>query len=273
MRDACNAETLPEAGLYVGTVMHARLVAPLHRFQYKVFSLFVDLDRLDALNEKSRLFSVDRANLVSFCQADHGDGDETPLRAFVDRHLAEAGVARADRVMLLAFPRILGYVFNPLSIYYCYDRAGAISAMIYEVRNTFGESHTYVAPVRDCERRGGIIKQERNKVFFVSPFLDMNKRYRFRVHPPGEQLRFRIFETDPSGPVLSATQAADWRPLTTGNLVASLLAMPLSMVKVIGGIHFEAMKLWLRGARYHRRGTPPAPVSYEDNSAHSELTP
>lgn len=268
MKDAPST-VVPEPGLYRSTVMHARLVEPRHRFTYRVFSLFVDLDALGSLGAGCPFFSIDRPNLVSFRQSDHGDRDGTPLRAFVDRHLDEAGAAPARRVMLLCFPRIFGYVFNPISVYYCYGEDGAIGAMIYEVGNTFGESHTYVVPVSRHENRE-LIRHERNKVFYVSPFLGMDKRYHFRVQPPGDTLRFRIFETDRNGPVLSATQAGTWSPLTTAVLAGALLSMPFSAFKVIAGIHFEAVRLWLRGARYHRRDTPPPPVSYHDEPTMSD---
>ena len=154
------------ACLYVGEVMHARLKPFVHRFAYRVFSLLIDLDRLDAAGRLSRVFSVDRGNLVSFRQSDHGPRDGTPLAAHARALMAEAGRdVEGGRVLLLCYPRIFGYAFNPLAVYFVYDRAGVLAGAIYEVRNTFGQMHTYVAPVRQGELDVSGLKQERDKIF------------------------------------------------------------------------------------------------------------
>ena len=240
---------LPEdaAALYPGEVMHARLKPFGHRFTYRVFSLLIDLDRLDEAGRLSRLFSVNRANLVSFHEADHTE--------------------RAARIVLLAYPRILGYVFNPISVFFAYDAENRPLAMIYSVRNTFGERHIYVAPVRDGERNDAGIRQERRKVFHVSPFIGMNASYRFRVLPPGETVRLRIHECEDGSPVLAAAFAGDRHELTDSSLAACLLRIPFMTWKIVAGIHWEALKLWLKGAQFHRSPKAPELVSYGTEQA------
>lgn len=246
--------------LYPGQVMHARMKPRAHRFAYEVASLLIDLDRLDEADRASPLFRVGRRAAVSFRPTDHGAGDGD-LRGHVDRLLAQAGLPeRAARVLLLCYPRWLGYAFNPLAVYYAYAADGALAAVIYEVRNTFGERHTYVARVEDGEMSEAGLRQERAKLFYVSPFLGQDMRYRFRLKPPGDTLAVRILETDAQGPILAASFFGRREALTTRNLARALLRMPLMTVKVMAAIHWEAARLWLKGIRFHAR--PPAPVPF-----------
>ncbi|KRB53117.1 hypothetical protein ASE04_07840 [Rhizobium sp. Root708] len=246
------------ATLYVGDVMHQRMKPFGHRFRYRVFSLAIDLDRLDEADRSSVLFSVNRPNLVSFRECDHSDSRTT--RAHADELLAHAGI-RATRIILVCYPRIFGYVFNPLSVYYAYDDAGQVSALIYEVRNTFGERHSYVCPVDRGQASDAGIRQVCDKLFHVSPFIEMDMRYHFRMLPPGREIRWRILETDKHGPLLAATFAGQQASLTTAALAGLLLRLPFLTAKIVGGIHWEALKLWLKGARYIRRPAPPPPHS------------
>lgn len=258
----------PAASLYVGMVMHARMKPRAHRFTYRVFNLAIDLDRLVDADRQSALFSVNRANVVSFHEKDHWDGHENgSLRSYADRLLVGAGLAeRASRILLVCYPRILGQVFNPIAIYYAYDAAERLVALIYEVRNTFGERHTYVCAVEAGEQSPAGIRQSRDKIFYVSPFIDMEMRYHFRMLPPGEEIRWRILETDREGPLLSATFSGSRQPLNTPSLAKCLLHIPFQTWKIVGGIHFEALRLWLKGIRLVKRGQPPAPVSYSDKA-------
>lgn len=257
------------ARLYPGQVMHARLNPFGHRFTYRVFSLLIDLDRLDDADRLSAVFSVNRANLVAFHEMDHlpGETPQASLRAAVDALVADAGLDRPAKVHLLAYPRILGYVFNPLSVYYCYGADGALTAVIYAVRNTFGERHSYVCPVEDGHMSAAGLRQERTKIFYVSPFIDLGARYHFRVLPPGDTVRLRILETEHGKPLLSAAFAGEARPLTSATLLALVMRLPFMTLKVMAGIHLEAAKLWLKGAKFHTRGTPPQAVSYRDGDA------
>jgi DUF1365 family protein len=245
--------------------MHARLMPFGHRFTYKVFSLLIDLDRLAEADRMTPLFSVNGANLVSFRERDHlPDGRTGGLRTHIDILVAEAGLPRPEHVQLLCYPRILGYVFNPLSVYYCHMPDGSLGALIYEVRNTFGEKHTYVCPIEPGQLSQAGIRQQRTKIFYVSPFIDLGARYQFRMLPPGDAVRLRILELENGKPLLAATFSGEARPLGTASLAGQLARFPLMTFKIVAGIHWEALKLWLKGAKFHSRGAPPAPVSYKD---------
>lgn len=252
--------------LYPGEVMHARLKPFGHRFTYSVFSLLVDLDRLDEVDRLSPLLSVNRRNILSFQESDHVERPGERLRDFADRLLAEAGLEQpAARILLLAYPRMLGYVFNPISVYFAYDASDRLIAVIYGVRNTFGERHIYVAPIKPGELTEAGLRQTRTKIFHVSPFIDMGTRYHFRILPPGRTVRLRIHETEKDEPLLSATFAGRARALGTASLAACLLKFPLMTMKVMVAIHWEALKLFAKGARFHRSPNPPALASFRDH--------
>jgi uncharacterized protein len=248
-------ETDAPAALYVGDVMHARL-KPIghhagHRFSYRVMSLLIDLDRLNEADRQSRLFGVNRAALYSFHEKDHGARDGSCLRAYAQARAAEHGIdLTGGRALLLCYPRLLGYTFNPLSVYFCYGADGALALIIYEVRNTLGDIHAYVLPVRPGEVSAAGVRQAQDKLFYVSPFVEMAMRYHFRVSPPGEQVKLRILETDRDGPLLAATFSGRRRPLSTPALIRAFAALPLFTVKIIAAIHWEALRLWLKGARF-----------------------
>jgi len=248
--------------LYPGEVMHARLKPFGHRFTYRVFSLLVDIDRLAELDRMTWLLRVNRPGLASFHESDHVETPGETLRAFADRQLTEAGVKKSPaRVLLLAYPRIFGYVFNPISVYFCYDDNDALIALIYAVRNTFGGRHIYVSPIRPGDLGPAGVRQTQAKLFHVSPFIGMDTRYHFRILPPGRMVRLRIHETEDGAPLLSATFIGAARPLATPDLGACLIRFPLMTLKIILGIHWEALKLWLKGARF--RPSPETPKDAE----------
>ncbi len=255
---------LAPALLYYGNVMHQRMRPVGHRFDYKVFSLLIDLDRMDEADALSRLFSVNRFNLLSFHESDHLRGsDARDLRSHVDTLLRDAGLARKPaRILLACYPRVLDRVFNPLSVFYAYDAAGVLTALVYQVRNTFGEDHTYVCPVEPGERSPAGIRQERRKKFHVSPFLGMELSYHFRMAPPGETLKWRILETDADGPLLAATYSAEAQSLDTRAILRNVARIPMLTWKIVGGIHFEALRLWLKGVTFFKKPEPPARISY-----------
>lgn len=255
------------ASLYRADVMHARLKPFSHRFNYKVFNLLIDIADLDSASRQSALFSVNRFNLLSFHEKDHAGKEGGPLKTYIDHLLAEAGLDQpASRILLLCYPRMLGFVFNPLSVYFCYDTNQNLTACIYEVRNTFGQRHTYVALVKDGELSDAGLRQTRAKLFHVSPFVGMDARYQFRVLPPAQTVRVRILETENGEPVLSATIIGTRKPLTTASVLTESVLAPFMTLKVVAGIHYEALKLWLKGARYHSIPAAPKPVSYTDTA-------
>jgi uncharacterized protein len=240
----------PPATLYFGDVMHARLKPFGHRFSYRVMSLLIDLDRLDEAGRMSRLFGVNRRALYSFHEKDFGARDGSPLRAFAEQAAAAHGIdLRGGSVSLLCYPRLLGYAFNPLSVYFCKDARGDLMLIIYEVRNTFGEMHHYILPVDERARQSGIVRQEQDKLFYVSPFLGAAMRYHFRINPPSETVQIRILQTDGDGPVLAATFNGRRRRLTGGELLRASLLLPLVTLKIIGAIHWQALRLWGKGAK------------------------
>jgi len=252
---AANSQPQPDAvaapaALYFGDVMHARLKPMGHRFSYRVMSLLIDLDRLDAADRMTPLFGVNRAALYSFRESDHGERDGGSLRAYAQARAAEHGIdLTGGRVELLCYPRLLGYTFNPLSAYFCHRADGVLALIIYEVRNTFGDIHSYVLPVQPGEHTDAGVRQEQDKLFYVSPFIDMPMRYHFRVSPPGRSVKLRILETDAEGPMLAATFNGSRRALTTSALLRSFLSLPMVTFKIMAAIHWEALRLWIKGAR------------------------
>lgn len=252
------------SALYAGTVMHARPGRVRHRFRYRVESLLLDLDELPEIDRRLATFSVERGNLFSFRARDHGPRDGSPLRPWIESAFADAGrPLDGGRILALCFPRVLGYVFNPLTIYWAYRPDGRLAGVLYEVKNTFGDQHGYLIPA-DPERAPGTpLIQAADKCFHVSPFLPIEGGYRFRVDEPGERLRVLIRLVGPDGADrLVATQTGIRRPLTDANLLASLATHPWNTAKVTLGIHWEALKLWRKGAPFHPRPEPPTrPVS------------
>ena len=234
------------SALYPGWVMHRRLTPRHHRFQYRVFAMLLDLNELPALNRSLKLFAWNRFGLFSFHDKDHGDG--RPLRQWLNALLAEAGIEARGQVQILCYPRIFGYVFNPLSVWFCRDEAGALKAIIYEVHNTYDERHAYVLPVTGEQK---IIRHGCAKDFYVSPFLSHDCRYQFRIRPPGETIAVSIHEEEAGRPILNASFAGTRKKLTDGALAAMLIRYPLMTLKVVLAIHFEAVRLMLKGVRRH----------------------
>ena len=243
--------------LYTAQVMHRRLVAPLYRFVYRVFYLLLDIDRIDEAARGLRLFSHNRWNLLAFHDRDHGAHEPGALRSWAEGILLAADIDLAGgRIRLLCMPRLLGYAFNPISLWYCEHADGRLRAVIAEVRNTFGEKHCYLlasggAPMPYSK------PYETEKCFHVSPFFDLVGRYRFTLSEPAQQLRVLIHETRDGVPILDANLACKRRTLSDGNVLKQVLMMPLMTFKVVAGIHWEALKIWLRGGRFHGKPAPP----------------
>ena len=251
------------AALYLGRVMHLRRFPQRYRFDHRVFSLLLDIDTIAGVAGRLRLLAYRRFNLVSFHPEDHGPRDGSSLRAWAERLLATAGVALdGGRIDLLCFPRVLGFGFNPLAVWYCHHRDGSLRALIYEVRNTFGEKHQYLHAAPGGGALDASVWHRADKRFHVSPFIGMDAEYRFATVAPAARLRLVIDEhaPGPSGAperMLVATLAAERVPLTDGALLRACLAMPLMTLKVVVAIHWHALRLWLRGARFFPKPVPP----------------
>ena len=250
MSELCSA-------LYVGRVSHERLRPKRHRLVYRVFSLLVDLDELEMLNRRFRFFSLDAFNLFSIRPKDYGFAQTGDLRSEVELVLSAAGIhLESGPIRLLTMPRILGYAFNPLSIFFCHARNGALRAILYQVNNTFGQRHTYLVEAQDTDQ--GPLTHEGGKRFYVSPFLGLDMVYRFRIQAPAEIFSLDIEARDVDGAVLFAAQKLRRAPLSDVSLLRVFFTHPLLTAKVIAGIHLEALRLWLKGVPLQSRPPPPA---------------
>ncbi|KWV57712.1 hypothetical protein AS026_30905 [Rhizobium altiplani] len=259
------------SALYVGEVIHARHRPCRHRLRYRVFSMLLDLDELPALDHRLRLFGHNRWGLYSFQEADHGEGMSGGLRAWVERQLIDAGVTvDGIRIRLLCYPRIFGYVFNPLTVYFCSGPDGAVRAVLYEVCNTFLERHTYVIPVATDF---GAIRQSCAKELYVSPFVPMDCRYEFRIAPPDKRVVIAINECDDEGPLLVATFSGKRIEISDRRLLSMLFKYPLMTLKVMGGIHWEALRLWMKGVPAQRHRPAGIPVATTIVSHHPSEEP
>lgn len=252
------------SALYTGRVVHRRLGPVAHLFRYRVLSVLLELDELDALDRRLSLFSVNRFNLFSFHERDHGPGDGRPLKEQVEAMVCGAGIdIRGGSIALLCYPRVLGYAFNPLSVYFCRDVQGRLAAVLYEVTNTFRERRHYLFPVGPEEAPP--LRHGCAKTLYVSPFIGMNAAYEFTVVPPGERLAIAIRETEAGTPVLNASFTAVRETFSDGALARLACGYFALGLKVIGGIHWQAFRLWRKGLRVHRRGDAiPDPVSAVD---------
>ena len=252
------------SALYVGAVEHIRLSPRRHRLRYRMFQMLIDLGELEALDGGLRLFSVNRSNLYSLFEGDHGDGRARGLRGWVAERLAEAGVdIGAGRVGLLCMPRVLGHVFNPISVYFCHRPDETLAAMLYEVNNTFGQRHSYIIPVDEPPAADGVLRQSCAKAFHVSPFLPMAMRYDFQIAARGDSLSTIVNGADADGaPLIHARFSGARRPLTDRTLASLLFSHPLLTLKVVAGIHLEALALLLKGVRLQ----PVAPVSRQPSA-------
>lgn len=244
------------SALYVGEVAHRRARTFDHSLRYRVFMLLLDLDEVEARKGWPRLLGQGRFGLMSWRAADHGDRSGRPLRAQIEGRLAEAGIAiEGGPLRLLTMPRILGYGFNPISVWFCHRPDGEIAALLYEVTNTFKERHTYLVATPGASTRP--IRQTAEKSFFVSPFMDMGLTYDFTVNPPGEAVSVVVAARRGDVPILTASFAGARRSLTNGQLFRAFVTHPLLSWKVMAGIHWEALKVMLKGARYRDRGPVP----------------
>jgi DUF1365 family protein len=231
--------------IYVGDVVHKRARPKQHSLRYRVFSMLVDLDQLESIDQELRLFSLNRLTCVSVFTRDFGPRDGTSIAAFIRARAAAAGVEQpVARVRMLAYPRVANFSFNPLTVYFCEDSAGQTCFLVYEVSNTFGEHHFYDAVV---DGGTGEIRHDTRKAFYVSPFNTLDGSYRFTVRPPGEKVFMGITLSTDEGGLLTAYFEGERRPLADKTLMKLLLAYPFMTVKVVLGIHWEALLLWAKG--------------------------
>jgi len=235
--------------IYNGEVTHTRFKPVRHFLKYKTFSLLIDLDEINLLDKSIGIFSHNKFNIFSFYDKDHGDRDGGNLKDWVISNLKKFQIKEnITKIKVLCYPRILGYVFNPLSIFYCYEKDKLV-AIFYEVKNTFNEQHTYVFKIKNNEE----IIQKCRKKFYVSPFMDMETFYNFKLLNPNDKLSVFIKQTDADGTILTATQTGDKKEFSFKQLAINFLKYPLMTIKIISSIHYEALLLWKKGAIYRKR--------------------
>ena len=237
--------------IYNGQVIHKRFKPKEHYFKYSVFSLLIDLSELRKIDQEIRFFSLNKFNLISFYEKDHGERDGSSLEEWVKKNLEQNKIETLDiKIKLLCYPRIFGYVFNPLSIFFVYNQNDKLKSILYEVKNTFGEQHTYVFKV---EGQNKLIQNNCSKKFHVSPFIEMDCNYFFRILNPEQKLSVVIDQYDQEGKILFASQDGERSDLTSKNLMNSYLKHPLMTFKIISAIHFEAFKLWIKGIKFIKK--------------------
>ncbi len=237
--------------IYSGFVTHRRFKPKRHFFTYKTFSLFIDLHEIENLGKKIKFFSYNKFNILSFYDVDHGSRDGSSLVGWVKNTLADAKInIGTGTIKLLCYPRFFGYVFNPLSIFYCYDEKLQLKAILYEVKNTFNEQHTYVFSVSSSSK---LILHKCDKKFYVSPFMEMETSYNFRLLNPGKILNVFIKQRDSEGIIFTACQIGKRVEMSSKNLFIQFFKHPLMSFKIIAAIHFEAFRLWIKGVKYVKR--------------------
>ncbi|MDB4082571.1 DUF1365 domain-containing protein [Candidatus Pelagibacter sp.] len=242
---------IKNSSIYTGTVIHKRFKPKIHSFNYKVFSLLIDLEELDFMHKELRLFSYGKLNIISFFNKDHGPRDGSSLKKWVLQNLQKNNVkTEGIQIKLLCYPRIFGYVFNPLSVFYVYDTNSELISILYEVKNTFGEQHVYVFKTK---KNQNLIQHVCKKKFHVSPFIKMDCVYFFRLLKPGNKISVIIDLNDQEGKILYASQDGLRSDLNNKNLIKSYLKHPLMSFKIILAIHFEAFKLWTKGIKFIRK--------------------
>lgn len=236
--------------LWRGHTVHQRSVPFTHRFKYGLALIDVDIDRLEAADAQSAAFRVDGGALFSFNQNDHGDREPNGLRPWADRQFSQAGIElEGGSIRLITFPRHVFYKFAPISLWLGHDPEGRLRGILYEVNNTFGESHIYAAKTPDGARH----QHTTDKVFHVSPFFDVSGQYKFTLRWTDTDLSLIVASQKAGAQTHVATIQARSYQASTAAFLKLALTKPLSSLTVTLAIHWQALKLWLKGAKYHSK--------------------
>ena len=236
------------SAVYSGVVQHRRFRPKPHHFRFRLFMMYLDLDELPAALDGHWLWSARRAAPARFHRADYHGDPAVPLAEAVRRSVEEkTGLRPTGPIRLLTHLRYYGYCFNPVSFYYCFDREGShVETILTEITNTpWGERHSYVLP--RTPQMNGVMRFQFAKNFHVSPFMPMDQRYDWRFSPPGRRLAVHMENYDAAGMIFDATMSLRRRELTGATLARALLAYPWMTAGVVTAIHWNALKLWLKG--------------------------
>ncbi|MDQ8038224.1 MAG: DUF1365 domain-containing protein [Pedobacter sp.] len=245
---------MPRPWLYRGAVSHQRLLPKEHVFSYPAF--FICFPLQEKLQLRSRFFGLNRFNLFSFHDADHGDGQDAEV--WIRQLLATEKIDSVNGdIHLLCLPRMLGFVFNPVSFWFCHDRAGALQAILCEVKNTFGERHCYLLQTKDGQPIRPDTELQSRKVFHVSPFFPVTGEYRFRFEYQEGRCSARINYEENGQLMLRTALAGKAQTLSDGHLVRLFFSLGWSTLLVVIRIHWQALRLWLKGIPFHRKPSPP----------------
>ena len=242
---------IKNSSIYNGAVIHKRFKPKTHFFKYNVFSLLLDVSEFNLLDKDLKIFSYNKFNIISFYDEDHGPRDGTPVIDWVVNNLKNNDIEIKDiKIKLLCYPRIFGYVFNPLSVFFIYNKNSELISILYEVKNTFGEQHTYIFKTKKNEN---LIQNMCKKKFYVSPFIEMDCTYFFRILKPNNKISVIIDQYDQEGKILYASQDGIRSELNNKNLIKSYLKHPLMTFKIILAVHYEAFKLWAKGINFVKK--------------------
>lgn len=249
---------LPDiADMYFSNVMHRRLFPVQYRFTYRIFGFLINLNQLENLSKKSFLLSFNRFNVFSFYERDHGRRDGSSLTQWAAQQLESQGLASENlKIYLHCMPRVLGYTFNPISYWFCYSPDNKLLAVLVEVHNTFGDQHTYLLPATEVDSADSV-RGNKAKNFHVSPFINMQATYQFRISQPDDTFSAMIREQQNEELMLVAGQHGKRSKINNASLCKAFFSLPLMTVKVMAMIHWQAVKIYFKGGTFHRRPKPP----------------
>jgi uncharacterized protein len=239
--------SMPIASIYRGTVTHRRLRPVAHALAYDVAAILVDVDQIALSAKQCRFLSYNRFNFFGIDDRDHGAGDGSTIHEYVWNIVkSKSGTEDVCHIFMLCYPRLLGFVFNPMTTFFCVDGSGQVKMMIYEVHNTFGGRHSYVTDVIRADQPNYF---QTEKVFYVSPFNKVEGHYGLKASPPAERVSVGVALTTAEGPTMNAYFVGKRETLNDRNLLQVFFAYPLMTLKVVAAIHFEALKLWWKGLK------------------------
>jgi len=248
--------SFPENSIYSGRVWHKRISPREHAFKYRVFYVLQDLDDFDGNAKSPWCLSLNKFNVFSLREKDYGANSAEGLKVHIISELNNSGLKEEPvKIFMLTMPRMLGYGFNPITVFFCYDADSQVIAVIYEVHNTFGQNHSYLFAIDPDD---AIADHGIDKSLYVSPFYDVTGKYRFRVNPPTDTLDLLIHYLDDANTLrMTAALSTTRQPLISSRLMTLFLIMPFATLKVVLAIHFEALKLWLKKTALASRPAPP----------------